>query len=469
MHIRPLNLFLSLLTLGAASLFAKKPNIVLIMADDVSWEAFGAYGSKEYKTPVLDRLASEGVKFNHCYSTPICTPSRVMIMTGQYNFRNYTHFGYLNPADKTFGHLMQENGYKTAIAGKWQLNGLYNKDTFLDHADNTRPFKAGFDEYSLWQLTLGKQLKEGGERFWSPTIEQNGEILSMQENAGKYGPDIMSEFLLDFMERHKDEPFFIYYPSVLVHDPFVHTPDTIGDLPRDQSANKQPKNKAEIKKHFVSMVEYMDTIVGRFVEKLEKIGQLENTLILFTADNGTHKSITSEWMGQEIKGGKGTTTDMGNHVPLIAYWKGKALNGAEINDLVDFTDFYPTIADLAGIELGENDPSDGQSFLPQILGEDTTPRSWILQTYHPYWGKRLNSTLFTRTADFKLYHTGAFYEVPEDLYEEHDLSGNLESEKLIKIHKDLQSVLDQLPEIPLDVARGAKHRPTYPNWKLPAQ
>ena len=97
----------------------EKPNIILVMADDVSWECFGCYGAEDYKTPNLDRLATEGLRFTHCYSTPICTPSRVKLMTGQYNFRNYTHFGYLNPKDKTFGHLLQEAGYKTAIAGEW--------------------------------------------------------------------------------------------------------------------------------------------------------------------------------------------------------------------------------------------------------------------------------------------------------------------------------------------------------------
>ena len=102
----------------------RKPNVVLIMADDVSWEAFSCYGAEDYDTPNIDALAKQGVRFAHCYSTPICTPSRVEIMTGQYSFRNYTHFGYLNPEDKTIGHLMQSAGYQTAIAGKWQLNGL---------------------------------------------------------------------------------------------------------------------------------------------------------------------------------------------------------------------------------------------------------------------------------------------------------------------------------------------------------
>ena len=135
------------------------------MADDVSWEAIGCYGAEDYQTPRIDDMASKGLRFKNCFSTPICTPSRVKLMTGQYNFRNYTHFGYLNPNDKTFGHLMQEAGYRTAIVGKWQLNGLYN--LMPGHDDSSRPVKAGFHEYFLWQLTTGKSGKIGGERFWN--------------------------------------------------------------------------------------------------------------------------------------------------------------------------------------------------------------------------------------------------------------------------------------------------------------
>jgi arylsulfatase A-like enzyme len=197
----------------------KKPNIILIMADDVSWECFSCYGAEDYKTPHLDALAKNGIRFQHCYSTPICTTSRVKLMTGKYNFRNYTHFGYLNPEEKTFAQLLKSAGYKTAIAGKWQLNGLSHNAP--GNQDATRPLKAGFDEYCLWQLT---QPKSKGERFWSPVLEQNGKILTKKDTHNQFGPDIMSDFLCDFMKRHKDEPYFVYYPAVLVHDPFVPTP-----------------------------------------------------------------------------------------------------------------------------------------------------------------------------------------------------------------------------------------------------
>ena len=436
-----------------------KPNVVLIMADDVSWEAIGCYGAEDYLTPRIDELASKGIRFKNCFSTPICTPSRVKLMTGQYNFRNYTHFGYLNPNDKTFGHLMQENGYKTAIVGKWQLNGLYNNLPGYD--DNMRPAKAGFDEFYLWQLTTGKAGGLGGERFWNPPIETNGEFITKEQNAGKYGPDLMTDYLCDFMERNKDDPFFVYYPMVLVHDPFVPTPDTIGDAPRD-TANEWDKTRN--KEHFVSMVNYMDKLIGRIADKTESLGIAENTIILFTADNGTGVGITSNWNGMEIKGGKGGPTNMGTHVPFLAYWKGQTSKGKELDDLVDFTDFYATLAEAAGATRGDRDPIDGRSFLPQLKGKKGNPRDWVFTHYQPYWNKV--PAQFARTERFKLYRDGRFYEVPKDLKEANDLAIGEAGERAEMFRQQLQAFLDATPPVPtVKGQRYSEHRPIYPDWR----
>ena len=454
--------------LGNPELLKRKPNIVLIMADDVSWEAFGCYGAEDYETPNLDQLARQGVRFVHCYSTPICTTSRVKIMTGKYNFRNYTHFGYLNPKEKTFGHLLQEAGYKTAIAGKWQLNGLYNN--LPGHDDAGRAVKSGFDEYMLWQLTTGKSGDRGGERFWSPPIEHNGKFLSKEMNDGKFGPDMFCDFLCDFMERNRDEPFFVYYPMVLVHDPFVPTPETIGDQPVDaahhDSANRAPKGRPQKKANFVAMVKYMDRIVGRIAKKVEDIGQSENTIILFTADNGTNQKITSNWNSMKIKGGKGGMTDMGTHVPLIAYWKGHTPEAKVSNDLIDFTDFYATFAQAAGVKLRDTDPTDGRSFLPQLKGETGTPRSLLFCHYEPYWHKK--SGQFARTEEFKLYRDGRFFNVPNDLQESHDISDS-KSVDTIKVRQQLAQFLERCPPEPDSETKGTKNtknRPVYRDWKF---
>ena len=157
-----------------------KPNVILIMADDLGYEAIGINGADEYKTPVLDSLALNGINFNNAYSQPLCTPTRVKIMTGKPNYVNYEFFTYLNPDEKTFGNLFQENGYKTALAGKWQLNGVqYDLD---NNQDLDRPHKFGFDEYCLWWL------RERGDRFANPNIVQNGNKL--KKGIDDYGPDI---------------------------------------------------------------------------------------------------------------------------------------------------------------------------------------------------------------------------------------------------------------------------------------
>lgn len=442
----------------------RKPNIILIMADDVSWECFGAYGAEDYKTPNIDALAKQGIRFKNCFSTPICTPSRVKLMTGKYSFRNYTHFGYLDPKEKTFGQMLQAAGYKTAVAGKWQLNGIYHKAE--GYLDNTRPFKAGFDEYCLWQVTRGKNTKDGsGERFWSPALEQNGKFLSIEHNQGKYGPDIMSDFLCDFIDRNRDQPFFVYYPTTLVHNPFVPTPDTIGSAPRNHDANKQPKSKKARKANFVAMVNYLDKIIGKIVKRVEQAGQLDNTLILFTADNGTNVGITSLWNGQNIRGGKGSTTDMGTHVPLVAYWKGHTPKGAVLNDLIDFTDFYPTFAAMADVNLGKDDPIDGRSFLPQLNGKKGQPRDWVLCHYQPYWG-RFKGSQFVREAQFKLYHDGRFFNVPEDLKESQNLAEGQAGNSGEQARRMLQQTLETIPPAPpVQGGKDKKTRPVYPAWK----
>jgi len=289
---------------------------------------------------------------------------------------------------------------------------------------------------------------------------------TVEDNAGKYGPDLLCDFLCDFMERNRTKPFFVYYPMVLVHNPFVKTPDTIGDDPRTQAANKAPKNKRQQKENFVAMVEYMDKIVGRLVKKVESIGQEENTIILFTADNGTNRSITSRWNGLDIKGGKGGMKDMGTHVPLVAAWPGRSPTGVVCNDLVDFTDMYPTFADAAGVSLGKDDPVDGCSFLPQLSGENGETREFVFLHYQPYWGAQPGQ--FARTQEYKLYRNGGLFHVPEDIEESSDLnlinyldqSGN-EAERL------LSEVLSKAPPAPTEPGnRTTVERPTYADWPL---
>ena len=430
--------FLKTLSCGAAVLamqgcdsisgFAKgkgaKPNIILIMADDIGYECFGCYGSASYKTPVLDGLAKRGMLFEHCYSQPLCTPSRVKIMTGQYNFRNYTNFGVLEPKQKTFGHLLQGCGYATCVVGKWQLYGSVNQSENV-RGTGSLPQQAGFDEYCLWQV------KNRGSRYKNPIVVQNSKDLEGLES--KYGPDVFTDYAIDFIERHKSKSFFLYFPMALVHNPFVPTPDSDG-----WDMKKQNKNN----KYFADMVRYMDKIVGRIVEKFDELGLRKNTLVIFVGDNGTNRNIKSKMQdGQIIQGDKGNTTDAGTRVPLIASWPGVIPEGKVCGDLVDFSDFVPTFAELTGASAAKSMILDGQSFLPQLRGEKGKPRKWIFCHYEPKWLGRQNAVRFVRDKRWKLYDNGNLFDIPSDVLEKNP---NPKSPEAASARKRLQAVLSSI-------------------------
>lgn len=399
----------------------EKPNIILIMADDLGYECLGCYGSVSYKTPILDRLARTGMRFDHCYSQPLCTPSRVQIMTGRYNFRNYKMFGYFDIEEITFAHVLKEAGYGTCIAGKWQLShGIEG------------PFHAGFDEYALWQI----HRKIAGEfvlgpRYADPKLYVNGKIMDKTE--GKYGPDICCDFILDFIERKKSMPFLVYYPMILTHNPFVPTPDS-----PEWAENRNEKNN----KYFADMVSYMDKIVGRIVDKLDELGLRDNTLLLFTGDNGTHWNIRSRVGDQWIQGGKSLMTDAGTHVPLIANWPGTIAESSVCDDLVDFSDFMPSIAEMANSPLPQNVVIDGNSFYPQLHGEKGTPREWVFMHYWDRGRDKCKTRRCTRNKRWKLYDDGSFYDVINDPLEENSISDDKVVGEIAAVKEKLQRVLD---------------------------
>lgn len=378
-----------------------KPNIILIMADDLGFETIGSYGGASYKTPRIDQMAAAGVQFNNCYSQPICTPSRVQIMTGKSNFRNYERFGYLNPKETTFAHLLKSEGYATCIAGKWQLKG-----------DEYAPYKAGFDEYVLWQLTFTSY----NERYKNPRVVKNGEQIKYKN--GEYGPQVFTDYIKGFMERHKDEPFLVYYPMVLTHRPYVPSPDS--DDYDDFGAASGGDSKAAITDpvYFKDEVEYMDKVVGEIIDKTQELGIDEHTLILFTGDNGTGHEITSIMKdGREIPGMKGETSEYGRHVPLVAYWSGTIKPGQVNEDLIDFSDFLPTLCDAAKVKVPETFITDGYSFLPSLLGQDYTPRDWIFCHYD--CGKeQYPKRRFVHNKEWKLYESGAIYQISKDPMEQ---------------------------------------------------
>ncbi len=400
-----------------------RPNVILIMADDIGYECFGCYGSRQYSTPNIDRMAAQGIRFDHCYSQPLCTPSRVKLMTGLSNVRNYAAFSVLRKDQKTIGQYFREAGYRTAIAGKWQLLGAeHYAEQF--RGKGTWPQDAGFENICLWQVD------RLGERFQSPLMWIDG--TNTQFDKSHYGPDVATDYLVRFIEQHHDTPFFAYYPMILVHNPFVPTPD---------SESAESKNRQQ---NFEDMVVYMDKLVGRLVDATEKHGIAENTLILFIGDNGTNTSITSTLHGVEIKGGKGRTTDAGTRVPCIALWPGTSPQARVCSDLVDFSDFLPTVLSACGIDVPAG--LDGQSFLPQLQGKKGTPREWISCYYNPR-PERSQPRHFVRDQVWKLYDDGQLFNITTDVLEKQPVLPDADhSPDAARARTKLQKALSSLPQ-----------------------
>jgi arylsulfatase A len=400
---------------------ARKPNIILIMADDLGYETIGANGGTSYKTPVLDQLASSGARFTHCYAQPLCTPTRVQLMTGQSNARNYVMFGMLDPRAVTFGNLLKQAGYATGIMGKWQLGH-----------DPGLPKKFGFDESFLWQHTRRPP------RYANPGLEING--VKKDYANGEYGPDLVNNYALDFIARKKDGPFFLYYPMILTHAPYQPTPDS-----PDWDAKATGEQVNRNVKHFGEMVSYMDKLIGRLVAKLDALGIRDNTLIFFLGDNGTGRGTSSMMGNKSVQGGKGTTTSYGMRVPLIANWPGNLVAGKVHNDLVDTTDFLPTLMEVAGVKPPLGMKLDGRSFLQQLRGQKGQPREWIYSWYAP---RQLpNTSMVVREFAFndryKLYRSGEFFDLGNDLEEKTPLSVSSLKGEAGAAAKLLQKALDK--------------------------
>ncbi|MCP3933403.1 MAG: sulfatase-like hydrolase/transferase [Bacteroidetes bacterium] len=407
-----------------------KPNIILIMADDMGYECLSSNGSTSYETPVLDKLGNNGIRFTNCYSQPLCTPSRVKIMTGEPNYENYEYFGYLNPSQRTFGNVVKEAGYATCIVGKWQLNGINHQNEGFE--DNTRPQHFGFDEHCLWQLT--KARKEG-ERYANPKIERNGEVLKVEN--GDYGPDIFADYLIDFVSRNQNNPFFAYYPMVLVHDPFTIAPGH--ELWQIDSLRYQHDTT-----YFKEMVAYTDKIIGQIVNTLDSLKILDNTILIFTGDNGTHPSIYSNTNEGRIRGAKGNTIQAGIHVPMIAHWPDGIKNKGVVDALIDFSDYYPTISDIVG---AEKEDFFGKSFFNLLRGDTFDEKEAIMIHYDPEWGRNNKfKSRFAMTKEYKLYQNGQFYNFRLDPLEKLVMNKERCTEQELEIRKKLQNKLDQAPD-----------------------
>ncbi|MED5586411.1 MAG: sulfatase-like hydrolase/transferase [Verrucomicrobiota bacterium] len=409
-------LFLWLAGIASAT---QKPNIIFIMVDDMGRDWVSCYGAG-HQTPNIDRLANQGVRYQTAWCTPICTPTRVTLLTGQYP----CHHGWVQHYDvprwggaglradrfTTFARTLRDSGYATAIGGKWQINHLGKEPDALK--------KHGFDEHCIWPGVEEGQ-PETQERFWNGLLATNGKRTKVP-----YGPDTINEFLIDFIKRHKESPFLIYYPMLLTHGPHTTTP---------MNQDDPPEGKPDL---YAGNVTYMDHLVGKLVAAVDRLGLREKTIVIFTGDNGSASSGTLD--GEPYPKGKGREASWGVHVPFIVRAPFLNKGGIVSRDLVDFTDVYPTFLELAGIMPPETLTLDGISLVPSLRGDEDPfkKRSWIYSQI----GK------FRMIRDW--YHIvdnkGAFHNLLQDPRQEQKVN------PLDKIapgrRKRLQMILDRFPK-----------------------
>jgi len=342
----------------------EKPNILFIMADDLGPEWLSCYGAEEIQTPNLDKLAFEGMRFTNAYSMAQCVPTRATLLTGQYPCRN----GWVNHWDvprwgagchfdakynTTFARVLKKAGYKTAAAGKWQINDFRVQGDAME--------KHGFDEYCMWTgFETGNPAS--AKRYWNPYIHSAGISKTYKS---RFGTDVFVDFMIDFMKRNKDQPMLLYFPMALTHQPFVTTPLEGGV-------------KGKIERH-KAMVRYTDYAVGRLVKALEELKIRDNTVVFFTTDNGSGKSVNTRMNGRKVAGGKGTLGENGVRAPFIVNCPGLVPAGVVTDALTDFTDMMPTFAQLAWARIPDDVVIDGHSIAPLILGrQKDSMRKWIM-------------------------------------------------------------------------------------------
>jgi arylsulfatase A len=390
-------------------IFSAKKNIIIILEDDIGYEIPSYTGGRSYNTPQMDLLSKKGMKFTHCFSSALCSPSRIMLLTGKYGFRNYQDWGILNTAQKTIANMLHDDGYATCVTGKWQLDG-----------GSASISKFGFDEHCVFDPFTEKDSLASDEdrhRYKNPTLYQNGAYLPASKTNGKFSDDMFASYATDFIERNKSRGFFLYFSFSECHVPFFPPPN------HPRYASYDPLTATGSPDYFPYMVSYMDSKINTIIQKVTDAGLLNKTYIFILADNGTPKAITSWYNNRLITGGKNSTNDFGLHVPLIVL--GPAVKTGSTNkNIVDFTDLMPTIANIAQIpkaNLGKYGIMDGKSFFDQLADPTKIGRTYSYGYFFPFPSYKAQQRVYVQDTAYKLYdatNSNNFYNIQKDSLEQ---------------------------------------------------
>ncbi|MDZ4685378.1 MAG: sulfatase [Planctomycetaceae bacterium] len=430
---------------ASATMKPVRPNVVLFLVDDMGWMDCGAYGSKYYETPNIDRFATRAMRFTNAYAQPLCSPTRASILTGQYSARHQItapsgHLppqapghrflpdsgpptaamlvpeskNYLEPSQKTLAETLQAAGYRTAHIGKWHLG------TTEPHWPERQGFEVAFhchpDPGPPGGYFSPYQVVPPGAEKPKPAGGRIGTITDGP--AGEYIVDRQAAEAVKFIQASKDQPFFLNLWCYGVHGPWGHKEEYTRAF-----ANKKDPTGRQGNPIMASMLRSVDECFGRIVDELKRQGLADNTMVIFYSDNGgnTHSNTTAEgkksantdwqkWAGLQpptsnapLRDGKGTLYEGGTRVPLMWSWAGTIPAGSTSEAVVGPIDIYPTIIDLLGLVKPDGQTFDGVSYASVLKGTGALNRTAYFN-YHPHAGANRAGGVWVRSGDFKLIH-----------------------------------------------------------------
>jgi len=417
--------------ISAEEMAGSRPNIIFIMADDLGYGDLGCYGQVKIKSPNIDQLAAEGLRFTQTYAgCTVCAPSRSVLMTGQHTGHtrvrgNFCHvggtLGYKNnrprrrlnlfDEDTTVAHVLREAGYRTCLSGKWHIGG-YNPDA--------GPLQRGFDEF-YGPLTLTSKLHS--PTYWPPKWYENEDLIDVPGNQdgqkGYYKTDLITDYAIRFLERNQADPFFLYIAYSNPHSPF--------DAP--ELGHYEMEDWPLEEKIYAAMIYRLDSCVGRVRQALERLDLTDNTIVFFVSDNGPRSEAQDDQTrvvkffdsNGPLTGYKRDMYEGGIRVPGMVSWPGKVPSGQVNNVAWYFADFLPTAADLAGAQSPAN--IDGISLLPYLANPDLNPSERFLywEFYEPVFQEAV------RWKNWKAIRTGMkgvleLYDLDADIAEQNDVS-----------------------------------------------